>query len=90
MAATTGPAPERVPPVTVEAGGYSFKLSPPRRCTSCGSATVELLKTDREHVRMVLLSNHRKLKTLKSFLELSRNKKLFTKILDPEIRRVLT
>ncbi|QGN68100.1 S-S bond formation pathway protein [Equine molluscum contagiosum-like virus] len=69
---------------------YQYDLAPPRRCAGCATNFIAYLQEDRARMRAALLANPRKLRALRRFLELSRNKALSTKGLDPELRRVLS
>ncbi|AXY04608.1 virus redox protein [Fowlpox virus] len=69
---------------------YKYSIDPPVRCSNCSNNLVEYLKSDRQLIKLMLNNNEYKKNILKQFLIFSRNKTLLTKILDPEIRRVLT
>ncbi|UOX38867.1 virus redox protein [Finch poxvirus] len=68
---------------------YKYNIDPPIRCSSCSVNLVELLKADRQLIEFTLCSNDYKKTVLKRFIRFSRNKTLLTKILDPEILKVL-
>ncbi|AID46673.1 virus redox protein [Penguinpox virus] len=69
---------------------YKYDIDPPVRCSNCSNNLIEYLKSDRQLIELMLNNNEYKKNILKQFLIFSRNKTLLTKILDPEIRRVLT
>ncbi|QRI42957.1 virion redox protein [Cheloniid poxvirus 1] len=68
---------------------YKYDIDPPVRCSNCSTNLVELLKSDRQLIELTLSGNEYKRTILKHFLMFSRNKTLLTKILDPEILKVL-
>ncbi|AXN75355.1 S-S bond formation pathway protein [Orthopoxvirus akhmetapox] len=70
---------------------YTVVLDPPKRCSSsCSDNLTTLLAEDGENIRVILYSQPKKLKVLQDFLTTSRNKMFLYKILDDEVRRVLT
>ncbi|ABI99257.1 hypothetical protein [Moosepox virus GoldyGopher14] len=69
---------------------YHINLNPPRRCSRCLANLFEFLSEDSETIKMVLESQPNKLRILKEFLSACRNKEFIYKILDDEIKRVLT
>ncbi len=69
---------------------YTVDLDPPKKCSKCSISLTTFLSEDRENIKMMIVSQPEKLKTLKSFLASSRNKEFSYKVLDDEIRRVLT
>ncbi|QED21280.1 S-S bond formation pathway protein [Borealpox virus] len=69
---------------------YTVVLDPPKKCSSCSDNLTTLLVEDGENIRMILYSQPEKLKVLQDFLATSRNKMFLYKILDDEVRRVLT
>ncbi|ABD97472.1 unknown [Cowpox virus] len=70
---------------------YNIVLNPPKRCSSaCSDNLTTILAEDGNNIRAILYSQPQKLKVLQDFLATSRNKMFLYKILDDEIRRVLT
>ncbi|SNB48289.1 CPXV134 protein [Cowpox virus] len=70
---------------------YNIVLNPPKRCSSaCADNLTTILAEDGNNIRAILYSQPKKLKVLQDFLATSRNKMFLYKILDDEIRRVLT
>ncbi|ARR30947.1 CPXV134 protein [Cowpox virus] len=70
---------------------YNIVLNPPKRCSSaCADNLTTMLSEDGNNIRAILYSQPQKLKVLQDFLATSRNKMFLYKILDDEIRRVLT
>ncbi|AOP31810.1 S-S bond formation pathway protein [Volepox virus] len=69
---------------------YNIVLNPPKKCSSCSDNLTTLLAEDGDNIRMILYSQPNKLKVLQDFLATSRNKMFLYKILDDEVRRVLT
>ncbi|AST09312.1 S-S bond formation pathway [Murmansk poxvirus] len=69
---------------------YNIVLNPPKRCSKCNENLMTLLADDGNNIRMILYSQPNKLKILRDFLATSRNKMFLYKILDNEVRRVLT
>ncbi|ADZ29456.1 CPXV134 protein [Cowpox virus] len=70
---------------------YNIVLNPPKRCSSaCSDNLTTMLAEDGNNIRAILYSQPQKLKVLQDFLATSRNKMFLYKILDDEIRRVLT
>ncbi|SPN67953.1 CPXV134 protein [Cowpox virus] len=70
---------------------YNIVLNPPKRCSSaCSDNLTTILAEDGNNIRAILYSQSQKLKVLQDFLATSRNKMFLYKILDDEIRRVLT
>ncbi|AAL40571.1 S-S bond formation pathway protein [Monkeypox virus] len=71
---------------------YNIVLNPPKRCSStCSDNLTTILSEDGTNIiRAILYSQPKKLKILQDFLTTSRNKMFLYKILDDEIRRVLT
>ncbi|AGY97645.1 CPXV134 protein [Cowpox virus] len=70
---------------------YNIVLNPPKRCSSsCADNLTTILAEDGNNIRAILYSQPQKLKVLQDFLATSRNKMFLYKILDDEIRRVLT
>ncbi|QHR82633.1 thioredoxin-like protein [Brazilian porcupinepox virus 1] len=69
---------------------YNVKLEPPRRCSRCLANLFEYVTKDSETIKMVLETEENKLKVLKDFLSAFGNKDFIYKILDSEVRRVLT
>ncbi|ADZ29243.1 S-S bond formation pathway protein [Cowpox virus] len=70
---------------------YNIVLNPPKRCSSaCSDNLTTILAEDGNNIRAILYSQPKKLKVLQDFLATSRNKMFLYKILDDEIRRVLT
>ncbi|UPV00371.1 S-S bond formation pathway protein (Cop-A2.5L) [Cowpox virus] len=70
---------------------YNIVLNPPKRCSSaCSDNLTTILAEDGNNIRAILYSQPQKLKVVQDFLATSRNKMFLYKILDDEIRRVLT
>lgn len=68
---------------------YKYIINPPVRCSNCSTNLVEILKTDRQLIELAINGNETKKNKLRTFLSFSKNKKLLTHILDPEIRKRL-
>ncbi|AAF17975.1 gp091L [Rabbit fibroma virus] len=71
-------------------GKYSVILDPPKKCSKCLANLFDYITEDSGTIKMVLESQPNKLKVLKEFLSAIRNKEFIYKILDEEVRRVLT
>ncbi|AGU99774.1 m91L [Myxoma virus] len=69
---------------------YSVTLDPPKKCSKCLANLFDYITEDSNTIKMVLESQPNKLKVLKEFLSAIRNKEFIYKILDEEVRRVLT
>ncbi|ASK51299.1 S-S bond formation pathway protein [Eptesipox virus] len=69
---------------------YTVVLDPPKRCSKCQTNLYEALSEDVETIKAALESQPNKLIVLKSFLAFCKNKTFLYKILDLEIKRVLT
>ncbi|AAR07449.1 93L [Yaba monkey tumor virus] len=69
---------------------YNVVLDEPKKCSKCFSNLFEYIVQDSETMKIMLEDQPKKLQTLKRFLSATRNKHFTYKILDEEIRRVLT
>ncbi|QDJ95038.1 S-S bond formation pathway protein [Hypsugopox virus] len=69
---------------------YTVTLDPPKRCSTCQTNLYEALSEDTKTIKAALESQPNKLIILKSFLLFCKNKTFLYKILDLEIKRVLT
>ncbi|ABQ43568.1 redox virion protein [Tanapox virus] len=69
---------------------YNIVLDKPKKCSKCFSNLFEYIIQDKETMKIMLESQPEKMQTLKNFLSTTRNKHFTYKILDEEVRRVLT